>query len=604
MLPPLLSRKTYIPVVCMENLIASINLRVLGPRLSPHLAFSAQSEPLSALVISSQGPFNLTTTLEICKALKLQATMKNRSQKGVQLILSSKCGPTIEAMSEYFWKPMKMGTSLVLRRRRLAITTSLITRSSPSVQQICKRMRLICCGHSNGPTDNPCKTCSTVYRERGMSHRDSPLRDMTMMFMLLDDMNWINKITEPKPFDKWVLGYKGGRRRTLMRAHAASKLLGDGPARLARVRNFVKLEAYNKPGDPRNISPRSDEFLIFIGPYISAIEHAACGASFLIKGLSLEKRREALSWIAEYDTYIEIDYSRFDMTVSEPIMAGVEHTIFKTCFPDDKEFHKFLDACLRVTGRSWLGTYYKVRGTRCSGDAHTSIGNGLINRFLTWICLLTVPSNAWRSVHEGDDGLIGVRHGYGELVMECLDDLKFYGFTIKKKITKNLNEVTFCGRRLVITQKGVMDCCDPIRTMGKFHVTSRDGDIRTLAYAKALSYLHTDSSTPVIGVLAACVERSLRDKVSKGRRLKRAIAATLRDRWLLEGLVHVKDIFKVPKPANVPELLALFCDVTPLTLSQIQQFHNMINSYDYIPHFDPLLLLDEEPIPSDAEIRN
>ena len=95
----------------------------------------------------------------------------------------------------------------------------------------------------------------------------------------------------------------------------------------ATVKNFLKIETSVKDIDPRNISPRSDRYLSFVGPFISALEHSYADLDFLVKGLSTEQRNTKLTYLLNYDTYIETDYTRFDRHISQPILQLFEFLV-------------------------------------------------------------------------------------------------------------------------------------------------------------------------------------------------------------------------------------------------------------------------------------
>lgn len=173
----------------------------------------------------------------------------------------------------------------------------------------------------------------------------------------------------------------------------------------AVVKNFLKIETSTNLTDPRNISPRSDEFLCVIGPTIAAIEHRLCAAPFLVKGIDCHARDRKLSSghrpLSSFSHFVETDYSRFDLSISLEYLQDVE-TVFLTANADE-QFRNCYFLAFQTTGVNEIGLSYRVTGTRCSGDAHTSIANGLINHFNTWLVFQNLPPNSWVSFHEGDE---------------------------------------------------------------------------------------------------------------------------------------------------------------------------------------------------------
>lgn len=271
----------------------------------------------------------------------------------------------------------------------------------------------------------------------------------------------------------------------------------------AKVKVFIKNETTNNFTDVRNISPRTDEFLSIIGPYISAIEHAARDLPFLVKGMDIKKRDNKMSKLLEYEDFLEVDFARFDMSISRDLLESFEHYILKSFFSmeTDPLFYQALKMTLFTSAINWYSVGYRIEGTRCSGDAHTSIGNGLLNHFVTWCCLRKLPTDDWISYHEGDDGVIGLRGNITTQALYNMSMLDCLGLRAKVDTYHDINQVSFCGRFLTELRGKLVSYCDPYRTLTKFHTTVSMGDTKYLLAAKCNSYHHNDGHTPVIGAL-------------------------------------------------------------------------------------------------------
>lgn len=369
---------------------------------------------------------------------------------------------------------------------------------------------------------------------------------------------------KPLEWEIWVSRYPKSRRKQLTEARARVELMGLSQ-RLALVKNFLKIEVSTNNADPRNISPRSDEFLSIMGPMVAAIEQRLGKLPHLVKGLSLQKRDEKMSGLAgrgfqNFNNFFETDYSRFDMSVSLDYLEDVENPIF-TFEVDDDLFNAAFEYALRTKGINDIGLIYDVIGTRCSGDAQTSIGNSEINHFNTWLILQYLPPGTWESLHEGDDGFIGADDAVVDAIKYNLHFMACLGFQIKAAHYRDLNQVTFCGRWMAPTESGIESICDLPRTLNKFHTICSDGDAESLLLAKCMSYYYTDRSTPMLGTLVTAIITFLRPKVT-GRRLMRAFTHLRRDFWfdnkikgmrLLEAYPYVE-----PSPAT-RALVALRC---------------------------------------------
>lgn len=344
------------------------------------------------------------------------------------------------------------------------------------------------------------------------------LPSLVREFLALPEMSWLKDL-QPLPFEKWVVRFPE-RRRTELR-EARDWVLQHGINESdATLQVFMKMESSTTGTDPRNISPRSARFLSIFGPYMAAVEKAAIDAPFLVKGLSPAKRAEILSQYAGVSA-IETDFSRFDMTVSEEMIhhferKWIDHAF---CLKNHPDFAACVSMLSLMKGNSTLGVGYAVRGTRASGDAHTSIANGLLNYFVIWVCLRNLPAT-WKSWHEGDDGRISCPT---HLLPQAVDNLRFaaiLGFKLKVVVHLDPSQAVFCGRR--VCECG-LEQADVPRALAKFHTTVKEGDEMSLVLAKAYSYRFTDGATPIIGTLCQALIDNLEGKVNP-RKLRRRIA--------------------------------------------------------------------------------
>lgn len=348
----------------------------------------------------------------------------------------------------------------------------------------------------------------------------SSLMHLVQQFWKLPENQWLHNL-EPMDFEEWVTRFPSARRPLLRQAREEVHQHGltDKDSVMAV---FIKTETSTTGTDPRNISPRQLKFLSVLGPYVAAIEKEAKKASYLVKGLTPEARGRHLAsqWKQEV---IETDFSRFDMTVSEDFIEVVERSMFRRAFPAGS--HPDFDQCLmmlsKMTGASSLGVLYSVAGTRASGDAHTSIANGVLNRFVIWACLRNIDPSTWISFHEGDDGIIHCDHHIKRRICDYLSFAAALGFKLKVVEPPTHEHANFCGRHTCATC--FKEFCDLPRALSKFHITFKQGDAKSLVLAKALSYFATDNHTPIMSVLCNSLIKHLSPKVSD-RLLRRRIA--------------------------------------------------------------------------------
>lgn len=343
--------------------------------------------------------------------------------------------------------------------------------------------------------------------------------------------------------------------------------------------------------------------LATLGPYIAAIEHAALKAPFLVKGLTLRQRLVKMGNLVEYDHFLVTDFSRFDRHISTDILQIVEY--FLLSFPFIQEFHPHFHEALilaqRTRGVAQGGITYLIDGTRCSGDAHTSIGNGLLNRFLIWLCLKALPRDAYISFHEGDDGIIAIKKEWVNQAYYNLQFLNVLGFSTKIEYVHGIENTTFCGRFIASTTAGMVDSADFFRALSKIHTTVSTLPAEALALAKALSYYHTDSNTPVIGAYCAMVIETLKHnpRATKARNLRRALQHTRTQRWVDQ--TSTDKTLKRPLNARLVQSSAdstLFgiishrTDVPLASLIAVHAFYNTCAAVCCIPNDLPKFILD------------
>jgi hypothetical protein len=371
-----------------------------------------------------------------------------------------------------------------------------------------------------------------------VGHNITPLSHFVSEFLLLRAPQLL-KVTKPLSWEEWRMRYPLVRQAQLQEAYETVQHSMELTREDAKVDCFLKTETTTNMTDPRNISPRSDRFLATLGPYIAAIEHQMvrrpedATAGFLVKGLNLVDRAKLITeTLTGYSHYIETDYSRFDRTISEPILELVQDVLLTASFPRSQHplLHLALDLARKTNGRSRFGVSYSIDGTRCSGDAHTSIGNGLINGFNTYLALRHLPNTSWTSIHEGDDGVIGIRDGVESEAEFSLVHLETLGFSLKMATYKHIGDVSFCGRHLYAEGGSVKDHADIWRSISKFHTSTSGCRADALLLAKAMSYYHTDHDTPIIGPLCRNIINVLRPRIHYSP-LKRSVLAMKKERY-------------------------------------------------------------------------
>jgi len=369
---------------------------------------------------------------------------------------------------------------------------------------------------------SPCLMGGVQSRTPGLSHPyfRTNLMLLAEQFLKLRENQWLQPM-EPMDFEEWVERFPDHKRVLLRQARVEAERDGLS-SKDAVMAVFIKTETSTTATDPRNISPRQLKFLSVLGPFVAAIERAAKHCEYLVKGRNPEDRG---AHISQYwrGAVIETDFSRFDMTVSLDIIRLVERRMFRKAFPAGT--HSILDELLplleTLQGVSAMGVRYSVAGTRASGDAHTSIANGVVNRFVIWASLRNMNPTTWVSFHEGDDGIIHCDKAVKREICDNLSFASFLGFKLKVVEPLSHAHANFCGRS---TCEGCFrEMCDLPRALAKFPTTFKQGELQSLILAKALSYLATDSHTPIISIMCRALVANLSPKVS-ARLLRRRFA--------------------------------------------------------------------------------
>lgn len=300
----------------------------------------------------------------------------------------------------------------------------------------------------------------------------------------------------------------------------------------------------------------------------------------------------SLKRLGEYDVYIEIDFSRFDQSQNESVLQHIQNRIFAHMFPGDDKLAEALRLSMCIKGISNLGVKYEAIG-RGSGDAHTSIGNGLINLFCTWVCLRKLPRSSWTSFHEGDDGIIGMKAPFVKQACHNFDFLQALGFSLKIATSNDMPDICFVGRRFFMRNDGeIASAPDLKRLLRKFHVSASPIDSEAIVVAKSFSLFLKYPETPIVSMLTKKIV-SLCAKNVQTRKFVRALRHVDPTSWRKSNydysdFASVKNLPKllndkmVWAPIDVEKrVIANLCD--GVNYRQQILFETMVNSWKFIP---------------------
>jgi len=263
----------------------------------------------------------------------------------------------------------------------------------------------------------------------------------------------------------------------------------------AWINHFIKFEKVNlsKKTDPvpRNIQPRSPEYNLRLGMFLSPIEgydgshpmYSALASLFggptVMKGMNagqvatnivdasqmvLDQTEQGLSGLV----WIGCDASRFDQHVSLDMLKW-EHSIYLELYkdhPDINELRWLLKQQLTTKATTYTlddnGVEYKVsykdQGQRSSGDMNTGLGNCIIMCALLYVYLKEVIGiiNV-RVINNGDDAvIIMTKDDYSGF-----DDKRFKNWFLEMGFTMTLEDpvyeleqLEFCQSHPVKTPDG------------------------------------------------------------------------------------------------------------------------------------------------------
>lgn len=222
--------------------------------------------------------------------------------------------------------------------------------------------------------------------------------------------------------DQVVNSYVGPKR--VAYAKAADSLKKDAVSRRDALLNmFGKFEKQNLDKANRGINPRSKRFNLRLGKYLKFMEkplykainkvYKARTAHTVIKGLNVADAAKVAR--AKWDLFrnpvaLGLDAEKFDAHVSTPCLK-YEHSFYTgihSRFGNQVELKWLLNQQLKNTGVAYCDDgkiKFSIRGTRCSGDLNTSMGNCVIMCALVYAYSASVGVDI-ELMNNGDDCVV------------------------------------------------------------------------------------------------------------------------------------------------------------------------------------------------------
>nr|WAX26159.1 MAG: RNA-dependent RNA polymerase [Army ant associated Nodavirus 1] len=390
----------------------------------------------------------------------------------------------------------------------------------------------------------------------------------------------------------------------------------DAPARQL-IESFVKNEPTMKNG--RIISSFPDaRFLVMFSRFTLAcrdqILHAEHNKHWFCPGLTPE---EISAKVCEYCQKIrqpvEGDYDNFDGSVSSWCQRHVMNAIYLRWVGREyrKDLGYFLDMLISCPARAKLfGFRYEAGVGVKSGSPTTCDLNTCLNAFLMYCAVrqtnaMLTPEEAFREIGLafGDDSVHDIQ--YKNAMEKVVHQV---GMKIKMEVCKPETGVTFLARVFVDPWATRTSMQDPVRTMRKAHMTSRDTNvpIADAAMDRTEGQLVTDGETPVLSNFAKMVQRVYKNDVKDHeKRMARKDRLKEKPYWLTTGGAWPQD------PEDRHLMLEVMSARTGIEVAELLQMENHLDQLNDPWSVSAMDVDKEEPYkdcvkpdgtPADAEV--
>jgi hypothetical protein len=237
----------------------------------------------------------------------------------------------------------------------------------------------------------------------------------------------------------------------------------------SRLSSFVKFEKQDVSKAPRIINPRTARYNLNLGRYLKHMEHhvftsinkafgSASGAT-VIKGFDADESARILR--RKWDRFanpvaVGLDATKFDMHVSQTALK-YEHSFYNEYWRSP-ELAKVLTWQLRNSGTAYCldgKVEFQMKGTRCSGDVNTSLGNCIIMCGLVFAYAKELGLDV-ELANNGDDCVVFMDRSSLEVFRARVDEwFRVKGFELTVEATCfQFEEVEFCQTHPVLLSTG------------------------------------------------------------------------------------------------------------------------------------------------------
>jgi len=291
------------------------------------------------------------------------------------------------------------------------------------------------------------------------------------------------------------------------------------------VKSFMKREAGQNVGDPRNISTINGLDKLEYSTVMYALADFIKQFDWYAFGKSPLEQADRVTEIAQKAKFvIETDFSRMDGRVS-PVARMLERMLVMALFKPKHhaKIFELMRAQTDLKAKTKHGVEYQTGTSRLSGSPETSLFNTILNVFVAFLALrmtkvdgrFLTPEEAWAKlgIYGGDDGMSA----------DISSDVYTKAASMMgQKLTCETKQRGSAGIKFLARLYGPEvwfgdnnTMCDLPRTLSKFHTTvhlpkSITDEEKLVDKAYALSL--TDTNTPVIGKF---VQKVLKHKPEK-----------------------------------------------------------------------------------------
>lgn len=280
------------------------------------------------------------------------------------------------------------------------------------------------------------------------------------------------------------------------------------------IRSFIKTEPYSAAKAPRNISTMSPDITIQSSAYSLPMANILKNHHWYCPGKAPRAIVDRLHEVMKRDLQEDLeegDYTCLDGTQSADYSDLLLLPMYmRYLAPEHRgEFKRLYKQIYTKKAVTSNGVSYKPRMTVRSGSSITTQAGTLCNAFNVYSALRNMgydAGGAWDRIGAifGDDSL---NANYDGIFREHIEQVsRELGMIYKSNLRPRGEPVLFLGRYFVDPTTTYDSFADPLRTIGKLHLSSNNSVSPEQAAAnKAHGYHTTDALTPIIGTWASRV---------------------------------------------------------------------------------------------------